>query len=89
MTHSISTPCEGFARKFVGEKIMSVSTSITPPDQSQESPELGRKAAGIRDAYRRVLREPGLTDREIDDMRAHIVRLARTLCEHVWGKRFY
>jgi hypothetical protein len=43
----------------------------------------------MRDAYRRALQRPDLSDREIDEMRLHVIRLAQALCEHVWGKRFY
>jgi hypothetical protein len=43
----------------------------------------------MRELYRKVLRTPGLNDKEVDEMRQHVIRLARTLCEHVWGKRFY
>lgn len=43
----------------------------------------------MRDVYRRILRTPNLSDKEIDDMRQHVIRLARALCEHVWGKPFY
>jgi hypothetical protein len=40
----------------------------------------------MSDVYRRVLRKPHLTEKEVDDMRRHVIRLAQALCEHVWGK---
>lgn len=43
----------------------------------------------IRYRYRKLLGRPDLTDREIDQMRANVVRIARTICEYVWGKSFY
>lgn len=43
----------------------------------------------MREVYRSMLRTPDLADQEIDDMRKHVIRLARALAEHVWGKRFY
>ncbi len=43
----------------------------------------------IRDFYRKVLHMPDLKDREIDQMRQNVIRLARAICEHVWGKKFY
>ncbi len=48
-----------------------------------------RKPAGIHRLYRRLLRRPSLTAAEIEAMRKHVILLARTICEHVWGKRFY
>jgi len=39
--------------------------------------------------YRRVLKMPHLADAEIDTMRRHMVLLAQTICEHVWGRRFF
>lgn len=49
----------------------------------------GEKSARMRDSYRALLGRPDLGDREIDEMRQHVIRLARAVCEHVWGKRFY
>lgn len=48
-----------------------------------------RRRENIHDAYRRILEMPQLTDKEIDEMRKHVVLLAQTICEHVWGKKFY
>jgi tRNA C32,U32 (ribose-2'-O)-methylase TrmJ len=39
--------------------------------------------------YRRLLKRPRLTDREVEVMRQNMIRLAQTICEHVWGKEFY
>ncbi len=47
------------------------------------------KKAGVYERYRDVLEIPHLTTREIDEMRKHVGLLARTICEHVWGKKFY
>jgi hypothetical protein len=35
------------------------------------------------------LKRPGLTDQEIEAMRKHLILLAQTVCEHVWGKKFH
>jgi tRNA C32,U32 (ribose-2'-O)-methylase TrmJ len=48
-----------------------------------------RKKDSIHDRYRRILNRPGLTDREIDEMRKNLSLFAQTICEHVWGKKFY
>jgi hypothetical protein len=47
------------------------------------------KKNNIHDQYRQILEMPHLTNEEIDQMRPHILLLARTICEHVWGKEFY
>jgi hypothetical protein len=47
------------------------------------------KSTKMGDLYRKVLGRPELTDQEIDEIRKHMIRLAQTVCEHVWGKRFY
>jgi hypothetical protein len=39
--------------------------------------------------YRRVLKMSHLTNKEIDEMRKHVGLLARTICERVWGRKFY
>jgi hypothetical protein len=51
----------------------------------------GRKArqSKIHEKYQQLLKQPGLTVEEIEGMRKHIILLARTICEHVWGKKFY
>jgi hypothetical protein len=43
----------------------------------------------IHDFYREVLQMPDLTDREIDQIRQNVIRLARAICEYVWGRKFY
>jgi hypothetical protein len=47
-----------------------------------------KRRRDIYDRYRAALGKPGLSKR-IDQMREHVVRLARTICEHIWGKDFY
>jgi len=47
------------------------------------------KKVDIYEKYRRILKMPGLTNKEIDEMRKHLGLLAQTICEHVWGKKFY
>ena len=39
--------------------------------------------------YRRILRAVSLTNKEIDQMREHMSLLARTICEHVWRRKFH
>lgn len=48
-----------------------------------------KKGGNIYSKYRQILRRPDLTSKEIDEMRKHLGLLARTICEHVWGKKFY
>ena len=43
----------------------------------------------LHDKYGRLLKERGLTAEQIEAMRKHVILLARTICEHVWGKKFY
>jgi hypothetical protein len=47
------------------------------------------KRVSIYYEYRRIFKRPDLTDQEIEEMRKHLGLLARTICEHVWGKKFY
>lgn len=47
------------------------------------------KVRRIGDRYRRLLIRPNMDDQEIAAIRKHVILLARTVCEHVWGKRFY
>jgi hypothetical protein len=42
-----------------------------------------------REQYRRLLKRPRLPDKKIEAMRKYVILLAQTICEHVWGKRFY
>ncbi len=48
-----------------------------------------RKKEDIYKKYRQILRRPDLTDVQIDEMRKHLGLLARTICEYIWGKKFY
>ena len=48
-----------------------------------------RGETNIYEKYRQILDMPDLTDKQIDQMRKHIGLLARTICEHVWKKKFY
>ena len=48
-----------------------------------------RKSSDIHDKYRRLLKRPDLTDQEVEKIRRNITLLAQTICEHVWGKKFY
>ena len=43
----------------------------------------------LHDKYRRLLTQPGLTAEQIEEMRKRVILLARTICEHVWGKKLY
>jgi len=43
----------------------------------------------IYDKYRCVLKMPDLSKKEINEMRKNLIFLAQTICEHVWGKKFY
>jgi len=60
-----------------------------PGDRPKKPRRLDTKLARMRDAYRKMLRRPNLTDQEIDEIRQCVIRIAQALCEHVWGKRFY
>ncbi len=48
-----------------------------------------KKKVDIYEKYRRILKMPGLTNKEIDVMRRHLGLLAQTTCEHVWKRKFY
>ena len=43
----------------------------------------------LHDKYRELLKQPGLTAGQIEDMRKNVILLAQTICEHVWGKKVY
>jgi hypothetical protein len=47
------------------------------------------KRLDIYAKYRRILKMPNLSNKEIDAMRKNLILLAQTICEHVWGKKFY
>lgn len=48
-----------------------------------------KKKNSIYDEYREVFEMPELTDRQIDEFRKPMILLAQTICEHVWGQKFY
>ena len=48
-----------------------------------------KKRPDIYDKYRRILKMPNLSIKEIDEMRNYLNLLAQIICEHVWGKKFY
>jgi len=58
-------------------------------DQNDQKSQRKKEKTGIYEKYRRILNMPNLTNKEIDVMRKHLGLLAQTICEHVWGKRFY
>ncbi len=47
-----------------------------------------KRKVDIYEKYRRILKMPGLTNKEIDEMRKHLGFLAQIISEHVWGKKF-
>jgi hypothetical protein len=48
-----------------------------------------RKQPDIYAKYRCILGMPDLSNKKIDEMRKNLGLIAQTICEHVWGKRFY
>ena len=48
-----------------------------------------RRKNDIYEKYRRILKMPKLEDKEIDEMRKNLSLLAQTICENLWGKKFY
>ena len=48
-----------------------------------------RNRPDIYDEYRRILKMPDLSNKKIEEMRKYLGLLAQTICEHVWGKKFY
>ena len=42
----------------------------------------------IYDQYRMILKKPNLSRKEVEEMRYNLKMLAKTICEHVWGKKF-
>jgi len=48
-----------------------------------------RKRRRVYEVYRKILKMPRLSDKEIEEMRKGLILLAQTICEHVWGKKFY
>lgn len=67
----------------------SVSSFVPAPGGKMTERKRARGKADIYETYRCVLAMPELSDAEIDEMRGHVIRLTRTVCEHVWGKEFY
>jgi hypothetical protein len=59
-----------------------------PAEPAKEHARAGTKAVRMRDVNRKALQRPNLTDRAIDKIRRHVIRLAQALCEHGRGKRF-
>jgi len=43
----------------------------------------------IYDEYRKILEQPELSDKEIEEARHNIRQVAIVICEHVWKKKFY
>jgi hypothetical protein len=43
----------------------------------------------LHDKYRELLKQPGLTAEQIEEMRKHLILLAQTIREHVWDKKVY
>lgn len=39
--------------------------------------------------YRQALGMPNLTVKQVDEIRRHLILLAQTICEHVWGRGFH
>ena len=48
-----------------------------------------QKKKDICDEYRRVLEKLDLSDKKVEEMRKNLTLIAQTICEHVWGKKFY
>lgn len=43
----------------------------------------------IHERYRHLLRRPDLTNSQVEAIRRRVAEIARAICEHVWGKKFY
>ena len=48
-----------------------------------------QKKKDILNEYRRVLGKPNLSDKKVEEMRKNLRLIAQTICEHVWGEKFY
>lgn len=50
-----------------------------------------RKTASksIYDKYRKILENPELTEKEVEEMRHNLRLVATAICEHVWQKKFH
>jgi hypothetical protein len=42
----------------------------------------------MHELYRKSLKRPDLSADEIETMRKHMILVAQTICEHVWGKKY-
>jgi len=58
-------------------------------DSNQRGNGSAKKKPDTYSHYREILDKPSLSAREIDEMRKNLGNLARTICEHVWGKKVY
>lgn len=59
-----------------------MKTTQTPPRREAEK-------TSTAEMYRRLLRMPTLKDFEVEEIRKNVQAIARAVCEHVWGKKFY
>ena len=48
-----------------------------------------KRTLSIYDEYREAFEKSEFTDSEIEELRKPIILLAQTICEHVWGEKFY
>jgi hypothetical protein len=48
-----------------------------------------KRSPNIYEKYRRILGMPDLSKKKIDEMRKYLGLIAQTICEQVWGKKFY
>ena len=48
-----------------------------------------KRKRDIYDKYRQTLEMLDLTKKEIDKLRIHMILLPQTICEHIWGKKYY
>jgi len=48
-----------------------------------------KKRPDIYDKYRRILKMPGLSNKQIEEIRKNLSIIAQIICEHTWGKKFY
>jgi len=56
-------------------------------EMAKNAPKMKKK--DICDEYRRVLEKPDLSNKKVEEMRKNLRLIAQTICEHVWGKKFY
>lgn len=50
---------------------------------------MAEKKLNMHSKYRQILEMPDLSDCDIDEIRKPLIHIAQTICEHVWGERFY